>query len=44
MTPVIVVAAIVVIFFIAPVSTIEWCGNKIKEKAAVWASLFPKKD
>ena len=44
MTGLIVIAALVVMFFIAPVTTIEWCGAKIKEKAAVWASLFPKKE
>jgi hypothetical protein len=44
MTGLIVIAAAVVLFFIAPVSTIEWVGETIKEKARVWASLFPKKE
>lgn len=44
MTGLIVIAALVVCFFVAPVATIEWVGLKIKQKAAVWASLFPKKE
>jgi hypothetical protein len=44
MTGLIVIVVLIGFFFAAPVSTIEWCGAKIKEKAQVWASLFPKKE
>jgi hypothetical protein len=42
MTIIIVVACVVVAFFIYPVQTIEWLGEKAKSRAKVWASLFSK--
>jgi hypothetical protein len=44
MTPLVVVCALVFLFYAAPVTTFEWIGEKTRQKAAKWSSLFPKKE
>lgn len=43
MSILIVVAALVVCFFLFPISTIEWIGSMAKKRAAAWVALLPKK-
>lgn len=38
----IVTVSLVVSFFLFPISTIEWIGEKAKARASAWVALFTK--
>jgi len=42
MTPLIVIAALTLTFFLYPIQTLRWVAKRAKERAAAWSALFPK--